>query len=65
MPESFFETAMQLQPHSDKLREAIKRLVELDAEAVGGKASCKIVVELTYQKGVPQHVQDERRRYER
>ncbi len=46
-----------------KIREAVRRLLELDAEAVRTRASCKIVVEVTYQQGKAQHVQDERRRY--
>ena len=48
-----------------KLKEAVSRLQELHAEAVRSKASCRVVVELTYQEGVPQKVQDERRRYGR
>jgi hypothetical protein len=55
----------QLEPRSDKFNEALRRLMELDAEAVERKMSCRVVIELTYQKGVAQHVQDERRRYER
>lgn len=55
----------QLESKSDKIKEAISRLLELDAEAVQTRASCKVLVEVTYQKGIAQHVQDERRRYER
>lgn len=46
-----------------KLAEALRRLRELDAEAVRTGASCRVVVEITYQSGKAQHVQDERRRY--
>ena len=47
-----------------KVREALRRLLELADEACVTGASCRVAVELTFQKGVPQHVQDERRRYE-
>ena len=45
--------------------DARQRLDELHAEAIKTKASCKIIVEVTYQKGVLQGVQDDRRRYGR
>lgn len=47
------------------IEDARQRLDELHAEAVKRGASCKIVVEVTYQNGVLQNVQDERRRYGR
>lgn len=49
----------------DKIKEAVRRLLELDAEAVQTRASCKVIVEVTYQRGKPTRVEDHRRRYER
>ena len=56
---------MQKELASDKIKDAHARLDELHSEAVRSKASCRVVIELTYQDGVPQKVQDERRRYGR
>lgn len=47
------------------IEDARQRLDELHAEAVRGKSSCKVTIEVTYQRGVLQQVQDERRRYGR
>jgi hypothetical protein len=51
--------------NDDIIQQAQKRLAELHAEALRTKASCKVTIEVTYQKGIPQQVQDERRRYGR
>lgn len=45
------------------LDDAISRVRELYAEAVAKQSSCKILVEVTFSNGIPQQVQDERRRY--
>lgn len=47
-----------------KLLEAVNRLQQLYAEAVQSKLSGRIVVELSFAEGVPQKIQDERKRYE-
>ena len=47
------------------IQDAYSRLAELDAEAERSKASCKVTIEVTYQEGRIQTVQDERRRYGR
>lgn len=47
------------------IEDARQRLDELHAEAMRTKSSCKVVVEVTYQRGILQTVQDERRRYGR
>lgn len=47
----------------DKLTDAMARLHELHTEAITKRLSCKVMVEVTYQNGIPQQVQDERRRY--
>lgn len=47
-----------------KLLEAVSRLQQLYAEAVQCKLSGTVKVEVSFSVGVPQKVQDERKRYE-
>jgi hypothetical protein len=54
-----------IETRSPQFNDALKRLMELDSEAVQSQASCEVVVRITYQKGKAQHVRDERTRYER